>query len=74
MVLAESGDSEVLSSSPQGEEQRVLLFQEYANGGLSLIKEFFKDRTIDLDGVLSFIETHQARMTELEAPDLDLTI
>jgi dnd system-associated protein 4 len=74
MSLAESGDSEVLSSSPQGEEQRVLLFQEYANGGLSVIKEFFKDRTVDLDGVLSFIETHQARTAELEAPDLDLSI
>jgi len=74
MSLAESGDSEVLSSSPQGEEQRVLLFQEYANGGLSVIKELFKDRTVDLDGVLSFIDTHQARTAELEAPDLDLSI
>ena len=74
MSLADAGDSEVLSSSTQDEEQRVLLFQEYANGGLSVIKEFFKDRTVDLDGLLSFIETHQARTAELEPPDLDLSI
>lgn len=74
MGLAESGDSEVLASSQHGEEQRVLLFQEFANGGLSIIKEFFNDRTVDLDGVLSFIETHQVKANELEALDLDLSI
>jgi dnd system-associated protein 4 len=74
MGLVEIGDSSVLASSPEGEDQRVQLFQEYANGGLSIIKEFFSGRTIDLDGVLAFIEIHQATTTELDAPDLDLTI
>lgn len=74
MGLTETGDSGVLASSPEGEEQRVQLFQEYANGGLSVIREFFKDRAIDLDGVLALIESHQVQATELQAPDLDLTI
>lgn len=74
MGLAEIGDSGVLASTSEGEDQRVLLFQEYANGGLSIIKNFFQGRTIDLDGVLAFIELHQASTSDLSAPDLDLSI
>lgn len=74
MGVAEAGDSQVLTGTPEGEEQRIQLFQEYANGGLSIIKEFFKERPIDLDGVLAFIEIHQAQAAELKAPDLDLSI
>jgi len=74
MGLADTGDSGVLASSPEGEDLRVQLFQEYANGGLSVIKDFFSGRTIDLDGVLAFIELNQASATELSTPDLDLSI
>ena len=74
MGLTDTGDSGVLASSPEGEDLRVQLFQEYANGGLTVIKDFFSGRTIDLDGVLAFIELNQASATELSAPDLDLSI
>lgn len=74
MGLVDSGDSEIITSSSEGDELRVQLFQEYANGGLAIIKEFFEARTIDLDGVLSFIETHQVTASPLAAPDLDLSI
>jgi dnd system-associated protein 4 len=74
MGLVEIGDSRVLASTPEGEDQRVQLFQEYANGGLSIIKDFFIGRTIDLDGVLAFIELHQVSTADLSAPDLDLSI
>lgn len=72
--LAETGDSQILDGSSEGEDQRVLLFQEYANGGLSIMRDFFKDRAIDLDGVLAFIQSHQAGVTNLENPDLNLSI
>jgi len=74
MGLVESGDSLALERSPEIEEQRVQLFQEYANGGLSFIKEFFKERAIDLEGLLSFIEIHQVTRRPLEKPDLNLSI
>ena len=74
MGLVEIGDSGVLASTPEGEDLRVQLFQEYANGGLSIIKDFFIGRTIDLDGVLAFIELHQVSAADLSAPDLDLSI
>jgi dnd system-associated protein 4 len=74
MSLSETGDSGILASSPEGEDQRVQLFQEYANGGLTILKDFFSTRTLDLDGFLSFIEIHHAQPIELSAPDIDLAI
>jgi dnd system-associated protein 4 len=74
MGLVEAGDSQMLDGSSEGEDQRVLLFQEYANGGLSIMRDFFKDRAIDLDGVLAFIQSHQGQNATLTSPDLDLTI
>jgi dnd system-associated protein 4 len=74
MSLSETGDSGILASTPEGEDQRVQLFQEYANGGLTILKDFFGSRTLDLDGFLSFIEIHHAQPSELSAPDMDLVI
>jgi dnd system-associated protein 4 len=74
MSLSETGDSGILAATPEGEDRRVQLFQEYANGGLTILREFFGSRTLDLDGFLSFIEIHHAQPTELSAPDMDLTI
>lgn len=74
MSISESGDSQIISATSEGEEQRIQLFQEYANGGLSVMKDFFKDRTIDLDGVLALIELHQGQNGNLHAPNLDLSI
>jgi dnd system-associated protein 4 len=72
--LVESGESQALTSSSEGEEQRVQIFQEYANGGLTIIRNFFQNRPVDLDGILALIETHQIQHTVMDAPDLDLTI
>ena len=74
MGLSDTGDTQILAGSPEGEDQRIQLFQEYANGGLSVLKEFFQDRAVDLDGFLAFIESHHAKHGSLEAPDLDLSI
>jgi len=72
--LSDVGDSSVLAGTPESEEERIQIFQEYANGGLSMIREFFMSRTLDLDGILAFIEIHQAQNAELSEPDLDLSI
>ena len=75
MGLAESGDSQILEGRSESEDQKIQLFQEYANGGLELLREFFEGRSIDLDGVLAFIESHQSSARIAIGPaDLDLTI
>ena len=54
------------------EDGRVSAFEEYANGGLSILKDFFSDRPLDLDGLLAFIESQRGECAG--RPDLELTI
>jgi len=70
MALAETQKSESLSGSQDAEDERVAVFQEYANGGLAILQDFFAGRPIDLDGLLAFIETQK----EESAGRLDLDI
>lgn len=72
MTLAETQKSESLSGSQDAEDERVAVFQEYANGGLAILQEFFTGRPIDLDGLLAFIETQKEEPTG--KLDLELTI
>lgn len=72
MALAVTGTSECLSGSSEAEDDRASVFQEYANGGLGIMKEFFSGRPLDLDGFLAFIDTQ--RDEGVKRPDLELTI
>jgi dnd system-associated protein 4 len=70
--LVEEHSSDVLSGGNEAEDLRITIFQEYANGGLEMLKEHFSDRNIDLDTLVGFIEDH-SKSIDLKA-DLDLSI
>ena len=72
MSLVETENSCCLTGSSDAEDERITLFQEYANGGLSVLRDFFSGRTFDLDGLLAFIDTQ--REETAGQPDLELTI
>jgi len=72
MTLAETQKSDCLSGSEKAEDDRVSVFQEYANGGLEILRDFFAGRPLDLDGLLAFIETQ--REESAGKVDLELTI
>jgi len=72
MALVESGSSECFAGSLEAEDERALVFQEYANGGLSILKDFFSSRPLDLDGFIAFIDSQREKCSL--QPDLDLTI
>jgi dnd system-associated protein 4 len=72
MALAETQKSDCLSGSDNAEDERVTVFQEYANAGLSILQDFFAGRPIDLEGFLAFIETQ--REESAGRLDLELTI
>ncbi|MCL5024005.1 MAG: DNA phosphorothioation-associated protein 4 [Nitrospirae bacterium] len=72
MALAETESTICMSGSPEAEDVRIAVFQEYANGGLSMLQDFFAGRPLDLDGLLAFIETQ--REESAGQPDLELTI
>lgn len=70
--LADSGAADVLGGSPENEDLRLTAFQEYANGGLAILQDFFTSRQANLDGLIEFIDTQ--RMSARLAPDLELSI
>lgn len=72
MTLAETQKSDCLSGSEKAEDDRVSVFQEYANGGLEILRDFFAGRPLDLDGLLAFIETQREECAG--RLDLELTI
>ncbi len=72
MSLAETDNPSCLFGSSEAEDERISVFQEYANGGLSILQDFFSARPNDLDGLLAFIETQQEESAG--RPDLDLMI
>lgn len=72
MTLVETQNSNCLSGSAEAEDERVSVFQEYANGGLEIMKDFFAGRPLDLDGLLAFIEIQ--REESAGRLDLELTI
>ncbi|MEX2580484.1 MAG: DNA phosphorothioation-associated protein 4 [Verrucomicrobiales bacterium] len=72
MSLVEMDSSEALTGSAEAEDLRLAVFQEYANGGLSILQDYFQDRVVDLAGVLSFIDERSKKSAE--DPDLDLAI
>jgi len=73
MGLVENDSSDVLQGTPEAEDERLTIFQEYANGGLALIEEQFDGRMIDIDGLLDMINRNMTNRSD-QRPDLDLSI
>ena len=72
MALVETENTDCLSGTIEAEDIRVSVFQEYANGGLGIIKSFFADRPVNLEGLLAFIDTQ--REEKNVKPNLNLMI
>ncbi len=71
--LVETSQTDVLKSSEESEEERVTVFQEYANGGLAILKEEFETRNCNIEALLTFIQS-QIGTTPVKGPDLEITI
>ncbi|MCB1078429.1 MAG: DNA phosphorothioation-associated protein 4 [Verrucomicrobiae bacterium] len=72
MTLVEENSSDALSGSADAEDRRIVVFQEYANGGLAILQEHFQDRNIDLDAVITFVSDRTKEGGQ--EIDLDLSI
>ena len=72
IAITEANSADPLSSTQSAEDFRISAFEEYSNGGLEMIRDHFKARQIDLNGLMEFIETNLAE--KVSAPALDLAI
>jgi dnd system-associated protein 4 len=69
MTLCEWDDAIALSSSPEIDEDRIRLFEEYANGGLSLLKATIETKSYSLDGIVDLLYAETVRT--LPPPDTE---
>lgn len=69
--LVETGTTDVLRSEEEAEDERTKIFEEYANGGLAILKEHFETSHGSLDTLLTFI---QSQTETASPPDLAVTI
>ncbi len=69
--LVETGTTDVLRSAEEAENERTKIFEEYANGGLAILKEQFETSNGSLDTLLTFI---QSQTQSTPSPDLSVTI
>ena len=55
MTLLEHEDEKLLVSNEENDDKRVATFEEYANGGLSILSEKLETSSFSLDSMISFI-------------------
>jgi dnd system-associated protein 4 len=71
--LVETGGTDVLRASEDSEDERIKIFEEYANGGLQILKETFETSNGNLDTLLTFIQS-QTESSAAKTPDLQIAI
>lgn len=69
--LVESQTPEILQCTEEAEDERIKVFEEYANGGLAILAEHFATSSESLDSLLAFI---QSQTQPGSIPDLSITI
>lgn len=69
--LVENSTTDLLASSEEAESARIQMFEEYANGGLSVLKERCGDAAAGFDFLVGFVSDH---LNADSAPQPDLTI
>ena len=58
MGLVETSSTELLASSEEAEIARIQMFEEYANGGLALLKERSANTDAGFEFVVDFVIEH----------------
>ena len=71
MSLVDTGSTEILTASEEAENARISLFEEYANGGLAILRDELKRGHNTLEALVSFV---QARTSQAGPEKADLQI
>jgi len=69
LSLACTGNADALSGSEESSEQRITLFEEFANGGLTILKDQLETGSYSLDALSHYVATNMDH-TENKAEEL----
>jgi dnd system-associated protein 4 len=72
--LMESEDEQQLTSNTENDNQKISLFEEYANGGLAILKEQLETSNYQLDSVITLIaeELHKGPSVDDELDTIQI--
>lgn len=73
MSIAENNSEKYLSGDSLIDQERITIFEEFANGGLEIMGEYFSHKTANLDGILEFIAFSSSGNSNSNS-DIDLDI
>lgn len=74
LSLTETEDASLLAGDSDGDNKRITLFEEYANGGLTVLREYFKANPLNTDSLLTYIEVNTITSNQSGKGEIDLTI
>ena len=74
IALVEAGKPTVLSGESEQEEYRIATFEQYANGGLSILKEQLEPSGYSLDSLAQHLVAYAAPAGASEVKLTDITI
>ena len=63
LALVAAGDPHILAGDEKSDDERITLFEEFANGGLAILEEELERRSYSFEAVLEFI-------TQTDTPSL----
>jgi dnd system-associated protein 4 len=73
MAISETESEEVMTSSESAENLRITLFEEYANGGLSILQEKLSKSDLDLTSLIELVAVPPINEPgEFPTPDLSI--
>jgi len=72
LALVEVNSATILSGGDETDDQRITLFEEYANGGLELLQEELESNGYSLDAMISLIAKSTAEPVEQSLNDITI--
>ena len=72
MALVCTGEPHILAGTEDSDDQRLTIFEEYANGGLAILREELEQRSYSLDALLQFISSIESAPAAIKLDDLEI--
>ena len=73
MTLLEKEDERILVSNEENDDLKVTIFEEYINGGLSLLNEKLETSSFSLDSIIAFV-AEEIFQGNINPDDIELKI
>lgn len=72
MALVCTGEPQALRGTDECDEARLTVFEEYANGGLAILREELEQRSYSLDAMLQFISASELPPLHVKLEEVEI--